>query len=100
MTFASSYKRPSNAPTPRDERLISDGGWRILSFLVEWDSATTAELGRVVELHIGNIRKQLNMLEVAQLARRDKNNVWRPTVEGREADLERRPTSMSFEIAS
>jgi hypothetical protein len=98
--FAATYERPSNAPVPRDERLISEGGWKVLWLLVEWGDATTAELDRVVDLHIGNIRKQLNLLAAAGLAISSHDNVWRPTDQGREADLARRPASTALELAS
>jgi len=98
--FAASYQRPSNAPQPRDRRLISEGGWTILSCLVDWDEATTAELDRVVDLHIGNIRKQLNLLSAAHLAERTNDSSWVATDEGREADLIKRSTSRPSSVVS
>jgi excisionase family DNA binding protein len=100
LQFAATYKRPSNAPVPRDERLVSESGWEILSLLVEWGDATTAELDRIVGLHIGNIRKQLNLLAASHLAERSSENTWSPTAEGREADLLKRPASSALDIAS
>ena len=98
--FAAAYQRPTNAPQPRDHRLISAGGWSILSCLVDWGDATTAELDRVVDLHIGNIRKQLNLLSAAHLAERTNDNSWVATDEGREANLARRSTSRPWPVAS
>jgi excisionase family DNA binding protein len=98
--FAATYHRPSNAPTARDERLISNGGWQILSFLVEWDDATTAELERVVDLHIGNIRKQLNLLAAADLSERRSNGSWMPTDQGREVERMRSTSRLDLPSAS
>jgi excisionase family DNA binding protein len=91
--FQATYRRPRNAPAARDERLISEGGWEILGCLVDWDDATTAELDRVVELHIGNIRKQLILLAASGLAERRSDGSWVPTAEGREADSKMRSAS-------
>jgi|BarGraNGADG00212_1021973.scaffolds.fasta_scaffold06442_2 excisionase family DNA binding protein len=98
--FAATYQRPPNAPQPRDHRLVSEGGWTILSCLVDWDEATTAELDRVVDLHIGNIRKQLNLLSAAHLADKTDDCFWVATDEGREVDLIKRSTSHPWSEAS
>lgn len=44
--FAATYVRPPNAPRRRTRTLVSDGGWRLLALLVEWNEATVAELDR------------------------------------------------------
>lgn len=75
--FAATYVRPPNAPRPRG-RSISDAGQEILALLCEWGDATVAELGEVVSVHEGNIRKQLRLLEARGLAVRDELGTWKP----------------------
>jgi excisionase family DNA binding protein len=80
--FASSYERPKNAP----KRGATEAGvmWQhtILEKLAEWHDAGVQELSEVIDLHPGNIRKYLCLLEVRDLAQRDEGGMWSLTAEG------------------
>jgi excisionase family DNA binding protein len=80
--FAKTYERPKNAPRRRDSGEAQRWLSIILSWLDDWHSASAAELDRVVDLHIGNIRKYLCLAERDGLVRRDDFGVWTLTVEG------------------
>lgn len=55
----------------------------ILRWLQLWESATAEELDRVIDLHIGNIRKYLVFCEQDHLAERDEFGYWCLTPAGR-----------------
>lgn len=78
--FASSYERPRNAPRrlPRKVQPAPE----ILAVLSDWGSATVSELGVVVEMHQGNIRKHLCIAEAQGLVQRDEYSRWTLTSAG------------------
>lgn len=84
VRLQATYKRPKNSPRRRS------GDWgfhwtnEILRWLLAWNSATSSELARVIDLHIGNVRKYLAFCEQDQLAERDDYGQWRLTHRGRE----------------
>lgn len=84
--FAATYQRPPNAPPRRNSRsLVSENGWQVLALLVEWSEGSVAEIDRGLDLHEGNIRKQLRLLESEGLVCRDANGSWSPTAAGQQA---------------
>ncbi len=77
--FASTYQRPSNAPPPRPARELAASAGEILNLLRQWGDATVAELDEVLDLHEGNIRKQLRLLEARGLVERLGDGRWVPS---------------------
>jgi len=82
--FERSYQRPKNSPRRRIGGATTQH-WtdEILRWLLLWDSATSEELRRVIDLHIGNIRKYLVFCEQDDLAMRDDLGYWKLTEAGR-----------------
>lgn len=80
--FASTYVRPRNAPPRRKRRGLLETTQEVLDWLGELDEATVVELDQVVDLHEGNIRKHLRILEVQDFAVRSDDGSWRLTPEG------------------
>ncbi|HMR94826.1 MAG TPA: helix-turn-helix domain-containing protein [Microthrixaceae bacterium] len=83
--FAAAYERPKNAP-PRQKRgeLLATTE-SVLTWLRAIGPATVAELDQVVDLHEGNIRKHLLILEARSLAHRDRDGSWSLTEAGEAA---------------
>ncbi|HWJ62808.1 MAG TPA: helix-turn-helix domain-containing protein [Acidimicrobiales bacterium] len=80
--FAASYVRPVNAPSRRETSIPST--WpAIRALLVDFGSASPGELAPLLELHEGNVRKHLRLLEVCGRVRRASDGQWvlvdRPT---------------------
>ncbi len=77
-SFAQSYVRPPNSPwAPAKPSEPSPIRQQIVTLLTEWDEATVEELARVIDVHIGNIRKHLRFLEADGLAIRSVKGEWR-----------------------
>jgi excisionase family DNA binding protein len=83
--FARHYERPKNSPR-RKVAGATAAYWTndILRWLGMWESATSEELRRVIDLHVGNIRKYLSLAELDGLVTRDENGFWSLTSHGRE----------------
>jgi excisionase family DNA binding protein len=75
--FAATYERPSNAPPRRPDNL-SPGGKEVLELIREFGEATVSELNEIVQLHEGNIRKQLRILMARGLVERSDDGRWTP----------------------
>ncbi len=82
--FSQTYQRPRNAGR-RHNTSATQRRWceHLLAWLLLWTSATTEELDRVLDLHVGNIRKYLVFCEQDGLAARDDSGCWALTDEGR-----------------
>ncbi len=82
--FAAGYQRPPNVPVPRhDSNRLPPVAERALGWLVRWGTATTRELGDVMDDAPGNIRKATDILRRRGLAERDACGTWRLTEAGR-----------------
>lgn len=79
--FASTYVRPSNAPTPRSGTLPSTAP-EIMKLLAEFDSASALELTPLLSIHEGNVRKHLRLMEAAGLVTPGRDGQWRLTDRG------------------
>lgn len=88
--FQRAYRRPRSAP--RRKAVETRAHWtnEIVRWLLHWGEASTAELDRVLDLHIGNIRKYLTIAEQDGLVIRDDYGWWSLTSRGRE-NAERLP---------
>lgn len=86
--FKVHYQRPKNAPSKRVSG-ASARHWtdEILRWLVAWETATTGELERVLDLHVGNIRKYLVLAALDGLVVRDDYGYWTMTETGRARGL-------------
>lgn len=73
--FAAKYVKPANAPARRPRGLPASAP-ALLEFLAEFDSASAAELAPLLELHEGNVRKHLRLLEHAGLVRLRPDGEW------------------------
>ena len=73
--FAATYVKPRNAPPTRPRGLPASTEL-ITELLVEFESASAAELAPLLELHEGNVRKHLRLLEVAGKVRRRSDGEW------------------------
>jgi excisionase family DNA binding protein len=83
--FAASYRRPPNTPyRPRRRDELAPATCKLQELLTDWGDATVAELAIAVDLHEGNIRKHLRLLEARGLAGRDEGGTWRPKQTGEE----------------
>lgn len=80
--FAHDYRRPKNAPRRQSRSWGESWKAEIVRWLKHWDTATSDELGRVIDLHIGNIRKYLVLLEKDSMIDRDEHGYWRLTASG------------------
>jgi excisionase family DNA binding protein len=76
--FASSYVKPPNAPARRPRGLPTSAP-RLLELLQEFGSASAAELAPLVDLHEGNVRKHLCLLELTGEIRRRPDGEWELT---------------------
>jgi len=75
--FADNYVRPKNAPRHRTTpQAGTEWQARLLRLLSDWHDATVAELATAIELHPGNIRKYLCLLEAEGWVRRDEYGSW------------------------
>lgn len=81
--FAASYERPKNSPRRRAPG-ESAASWkrRIANILSDWQEATADELAAAVDLHPGNIRKYLHLLERDGMTLRDEFGSWHLTPAG------------------
>jgi excisionase family DNA binding protein len=81
--FQATYTRPPNVPVPvRDPEALPPIAERVLEWLYRWGTATTAELGEVLDDDPGNIRKGTTILARRGLATKDEDRVWELTVAG------------------
>jgi DNA-binding transcriptional ArsR family regulator len=91
--FAESFRPlpPSNRRRPpiRSERTRL----AIAQLLSDWQDATADELAVPLDLHPGNVRKHLVIMEAADLVSRDRQGVWRLTPVGHD----RYPASSTHE---
>jgi len=79
--FASSYQRPRHRT--RRKPPTSESREKVARLLAEWQEATADELAVGIDLHPGNVRKHLVILEAAGVADRDDEGFWRLTQAGR-----------------
>jgi excisionase family DNA binding protein len=82
--FASKYERPKNAPKRGATETSARWERMILERLSQWHDAAVQELARVIDLHPGNIRKYLCLLEVRELVQRDDFGMWSLTEKGQQ----------------
>lgn len=73
--FAAAYVRPPNAPARRTPGLPPTRD-KIVELLEEFGSASALELAPFLELHEGNVRKHLRLLEIARVVRRRPDGEW------------------------
>jgi excisionase family DNA binding protein len=73
--FASTYIKPPNAPARRP-RGIPASAPALLELLREFGSASAAELAPLLDLHEGNVRKHLRLLEHDGQVRRRTDGEW------------------------
>lgn len=83
--FSRSYRRPRTSPR---RRLSGPAAFHwtneLLRWLLLWESATSEELSRVIDLHVGNVRKYLALAELDGLIKRDDYGYWSLTQAGHE----------------
>lgn len=82
--FKEQYRRPKNAPLRRNGQRRAYWTEHLVRWLSAWENASVEELSRVVDLHVGNIRKYLTLGDQAGLFKRDDEGLWRLTDAGRE----------------
>ena len=75
LAFAESYVKPANAPATRDRRLPASAS-DILDLLESWEAANAEELAPLLELHPGNVRKHLRLMEHEGLVSRRADGQW------------------------
>lgn len=80
--FAATYERPKNAPRRRSKAWGEDWQSEIVRWISFWHSTTSSELDRVLDLHIGNIRKYLTLLERDGFVSRDADGFWKLSDDG------------------
>jgi excisionase family DNA binding protein len=73
--FASTYVKPPNAPARRP-RGVPTSAPALLELLGEFGSASAAELAPLLNLHEGNVRKHLRLLEHDGQVRRRADGEW------------------------
>lgn len=73
--FACAYVKPPNAPARRP-RGIPSSAPALLELLREFGSASAAELAPLLNLHEGNVRKHLRLLEHGGQVRRRPDGEW------------------------
>lgn len=69
--------RPAPRPRPENPNRIA-----IVLALADWERATAEELAIAVQIHAGNVRKNLALLEAAGLAERGGDGQWSLTPDG------------------
>jgi DNA-binding MarR family transcriptional regulator len=77
--FASSYKPRRRT---RAAEKTSAAQAKIAATLADWQEATANELAVAVELHPGNVRKHLLLLQQAGKVQRDEEGLWSLTAAG------------------
>lgn len=80
--FAASYVRPPNAPPQRIRGGLLATSRSVLEWLVELEEATAVELAQVVDLHEGNVRKHLRILEAKGMVARLPDGCWVVSAQG------------------
>jgi len=80
--FAKTYKRPSRRPTHKPTGRNDASQRAIVTTLADWHEATAAEIAQAIELHPGNVRKHLVLMEKAGLTHRVDEGLWVLTDEG------------------
>ncbi|HEX9993514.1 MAG TPA: helix-turn-helix domain-containing protein [Acidimicrobiales bacterium] len=79
--FASTYVKPPNAPARRPRGLPTSAP-ALLKLLEEFGSASAAELAPLLDLHEGNVRKHLRLLEHSGQVRRRPDGEWEVSMSG------------------
>lgn len=82
--FSTRYQRPKNRPRHHNSQSQA-AYWteHILRWLALWESATANELDRVIDIHVGNLRKYLAFAQQEGLVDRDQDGYWSLTETGR-----------------
>lgn len=80
--FAASYVRPPNAPPHRVRGGLLESSRSVLEWLAEFENASAVELAQVIDLHEGNVRKHLRILETKGLVDRRGDGSWHVTPRG------------------
>jgi len=83
--FARTYerpRRPSRKGTDQRTQRSEQSRRAIVATLADWNEATPAEIAQVIELHPGNVRKYLVLMEKAGLTQRVGEGLWALTDEG------------------
>ena len=88
--FATTYVRPSNAPTRRVSTLPSTAP-EIVALLDDFGSASATELAPLIRIDEGNVRKHLRLMEVAGVVARRPDGQWSLTMSG--TDMAKRADS-------
>lgn len=81
--FKRSYHRPKGSTSRGAGETKIYWTAELLRWLLHWETATTVELDRVLDLHVGNIRKYLAFAEHDGLVNRDRLGFWSLTDIGR-----------------
>jgi excisionase family DNA binding protein len=87
--FAANYVRPPNAP-PRRGEALPQTSTDLVRLLTDFHSASASELAPFLDVHEGNVRKHLRLMERAGLVRREPDGQWFLTPKG--GDLTSHPT--------
>lgn len=74
--LAADYSRPRNAPPRRESPILPTSAPRIVELLREFGSASALELAPLLDLHEGNVRKHLRLMEHEGLVRRQPDGQW------------------------
>ena len=86
QTFRSTYCPSSRKKRDTRRFNLRQVDLDTLSTLAQWDDGTAEELALALQLHPGNARKHLCILEaqefVVRVAKRDSATVWRVTAKG------------------
>ncbi len=85
QTFRATYN-PNRKPEKKRPYNLQQADVNTLFTLGKWDDGTAEELGAALDIHPGNARKHLCILEaqklVARIGRRNGNTVWIVTTRG------------------
>lgn len=82
--FRQAYRRPKSAVRRLGRESHFFWTNEIVRWLLHWHDASAGELDRVLDLHVGNIRKYLALAEQDNLVERNEYGSWRLTASGRE----------------
>lgn len=91
VTFAETFQPPVVVSRPRPsrtQRTRSEGTRSAIARLLrDWHDATAEELAVSIDLHPGNVRKHLALMELAGHTSRDAKGTWSLTPSGQERYL-------------
>jgi excisionase family DNA binding protein len=83
LAFKQNYRRPRNAPRRHIRRdSLPETAADVAVRLADWGDATVPELAEVLNVHHGNIRKNLSILQTRALAEPTPSGSWRLTPAG------------------